>query len=181
MQCKGCGNLIPAGRLKAFPATVHCVECSQVEAVGCVDIVYHKTGNTIQVMPKEQADMVNRAAKRSGFGSLAAMRGGSGGGPTGKYVHNVPLIRKSTEEDFELVGQEMMGWIEAGDRRRAAKCIDQAKESRLIGPAQVRQLRTILEQMMPSPVEMAEQERVELVSEETLWAFNNWRNCKTKR
>lgn len=181
MQCKGCGNLIPAGRIKAFPATVHCVECSQVEAVGCVDIVYHKTGNTIQVMPKEQADMVNRAAKRSGFGSLAAMRGGSGGGPTGKYVHSVPLIRKSTEEDFELVGQEMMGWIEARDRRRAAKCIDQAKESRLIGPAQVRQLRTILEQMMPSPVEMAKPQVTAQVSEETLWAFNNWRNCKTKR
>lgn len=181
MQCKGCGDTIPAGRLKAFPVTVHCVACSQVKAVGCVDIVYHKTGNTIQVMPKEQADAVNRSAKRSGFGSLAAMRGGSGEGPTGKYVHGVPLIRKSTEEDFELVGQEMMSWIEAGDRKRAEAIIDQAKESRLIGPAHVRQLRTILEQMIPSQVEMTEPERVELVNEETLWAFNNWRNCKTKR
>jgi len=181
MRCKSCRTTIPAQRLKALPGTLHCASCSSEEPVGCVDIVYHKTGNTIQIMPREQAQVINKSARRSGFGSLASMRGGGGSEKAGAYVHQVPLIRQATREDFELVGQEMMGWIEAGDRRRAAKCIDQAKESRLIGPAQVRQLRTILEQMMPSPVEMAKPQVTAQVSEETLWAFNNWRNCKTKR
>jgi len=150
--------------------------------VGCVDIVYHKTGNTIQVMPKEQADAVNKAAKRSGFGTLTSMKGGSGGGEKkGRYEHQVPFIRRSTQEDFELVGQKMMTWIEAGDRKRAEVTIGRAKESRLIGPAHVRQLQTILEQMMPSPVEMTEPERVDLISEETFWSFNNWHNCKIRR
>jgi len=180
MQCKSCRTTIPVERLKALPNTLHCANCSPVEAVGCVDIVYHKTGNTIQIMPREQAQAINKSAKRSGFGSLAAMRGGGGGEKIGAYVHHVPLIRQSTKEDFDQVGHRVMHHIEAGQRDRAVTEVQEAKLSRLITPPQVRQLMAIIDQFMPIQVQPSEVEPVQ-ASEEVLWAFNNWRNCKTKR
>ena len=53
MNCTKCKNQINSQRIKALPDTKVCVDCSTTEQVGCVDITYHKTGNTIQVMDKE--------------------------------------------------------------------------------------------------------------------------------
>jgi hypothetical protein len=182
IKCKICREPIPEGRLKALPNTVHCSGCSREEAVGCVDIVYHKTGNTIQVMPKEQADAVNKAAKRSGFGTLTSMKGGSGGGEKrGRYEHQVPFIRRSTQEDFELCGSRMMAWVDLGNKKRALADIEDSLRSRLISPAQARQLRALLDQMMPEPVESRPDVREGVLDQETQWAFKNWKNCKTIR
>jgi len=62
MKCTQCSNPIPKQRLKALPHTKVCVECSTEDAKGAVDIVYHKTGNTIQIMDKESADAINKAS-----------------------------------------------------------------------------------------------------------------------
>ena len=53
LKCISCKTEINPLRLKALPNTKVCVKCSTTEQVGCVDITYHKTGNTIQVMDKE--------------------------------------------------------------------------------------------------------------------------------
>lgn len=182
MKCKTCKKPIPEGRLRALPNTTHCSECSQEEAVGCVDIVYHKTGNTIQVMPKEQADAINKVAKRSTFGTLASMKGSSGGGERkGRYEHQVPIIRQSTHDDFELVGRKVMEHVELGDRKAAEAEIEESLRSRLISPAQSRRLREMLEQLMPRPVESVQLERNECVDDEVEWAFRNWKNGKVYR
>jgi hypothetical protein len=70
MKCK-CEVEIPAARI-ALGYRV-CVECSQEQAVSCVDIIYHKTGNTIQQCSKEQADAIRKASRRSGFGAAAGI------------------------------------------------------------------------------------------------------------
>ena len=105
MDCCKCKEKIDDRRLKALPQTKVCVNCSTTEAVGCVDITYHKTGNTIQIMDKESADKINKLAKRSGFGIMAGMKGGSGGGSSklsslGKTSANVFawLQKKTTKE-----------------------------------------------------------------------------------
>ncbi len=149
MLCKSCRTTIPAQRLKALPGTLHCANCSPVEAVGCVDIVYHKTGNTIQIMPKEQAQAINKSARRSGFGSLASMRGGGGSEKTGAYVHQVPLIRQATREDFNLAGERMMHFVELGMREKALCEIVESHKSRLITSAHARQLKSIVDQFFP--------------------------------
>ena len=64
MKCIKCSNSISQQRLKVLPSTKVCVNCSTVEAVGCVDICYHKTGNTIQVMDKESAAKINKLSQR---------------------------------------------------------------------------------------------------------------------
>jgi hypothetical protein len=149
MRCKSCRATIPAQRLKALPGTLHCANCSPVEPVGCVDIVYHKTGNTIQIMPKEQAQAINKSARRSGFGSLASMRGSGGSEKTGAYVHQVPLTRQATREDFNLAGERMMHFVELGMREKALGEITESHKSRLITPAQARQLKSIVDQFLP--------------------------------
>jgi len=50
MDCIKCKEKIDDRRLKALPQTKVCVNCSTTEAVGCVDITYHKTGNTIHYL-----------------------------------------------------------------------------------------------------------------------------------
>ena len=58
MNCKNCKKEIPQGRVDLGYKV--CVDCSDVERYGCVDIVYHKTGNTIQIMPQEDAAKINK-------------------------------------------------------------------------------------------------------------------------
>jgi len=65
-KCK-CKNIIPPQRI-ALGYTV-CVNCSSTEAYGCVNITYHKTGNTIQVLPKAQAARIRKLSARRGYGT----------------------------------------------------------------------------------------------------------------
>jgi len=65
-KCK-CKNIIPPQRLAL--GYTSCVECSTVEAYGCVNITYHKTGNTIQIMSQSQAKRVRKLGARRGYGT----------------------------------------------------------------------------------------------------------------
>ena len=65
-KCK-CNKIIPQGRLNLGYKT--CVNCSSTEAYGCVNITYHKTGNTIQIMPKTQAARIRKLSARRGYGT----------------------------------------------------------------------------------------------------------------
>ncbi len=66
MKCK-CKNIIPLPRLELGYTT--CVGCSTTEAYGCVQINYHKTGNTIQIMPESQARVIRKLGARRGYGT----------------------------------------------------------------------------------------------------------------
>ena len=66
MKCK-CKRNIPQARVDLGYKT--CVTCSTVEPYGCVSITYHKTGNTIQIMPKEQAKRIRKLGARRGYGT----------------------------------------------------------------------------------------------------------------
>lgn len=179
MKCIQCSNPIPKQRLKALPHTKVCVECSTEDAKGAVDIVYHKTGNTIQIMDKESADAINKAARRTGFGSLRAMRGGSGGS-TGKVelgAHGT-IPRMPTQEDFERVGKRMMDMLDWNSRAEIIQFLEDKVNARTISGAHCRKLVTILDQFKPEekvtnvPVEEV------TVSEDIQHVFRNWKNSK---
>ena len=70
-----CNHNIPQARLD-LGYTV-CVECSTEEKLGCIDTINHKTGNTVQVMSREDADKASKLTKRAGFGILRYMANGS--------------------------------------------------------------------------------------------------------
>jgi hypothetical protein len=67
MNCKNCGCGLPTKRIEL--GFKQCVDCSTVETYGTVDIVYHKTGNTVQHVDKETANQINKLSRRTGFGS----------------------------------------------------------------------------------------------------------------
>lgn len=66
-KCK-CKNIIPQQRLAL--GYTSCVDCSTVEPYGCVALTYHKTGNTIQIMPKAQAKRIRKLTERRGYGTM---------------------------------------------------------------------------------------------------------------
>jgi hypothetical protein len=62
-----CGNAIHPVRIKYNYNT--CVSCSNTESYGCVPITNHKTGNSIQIMSKSQAEVIRKSSMRKGYGT----------------------------------------------------------------------------------------------------------------
>lgn len=109
MNCK-CGNSIPEKR--AQYGYRECVNCSTVEAHGCIDIIYHKTGNTIQITDKQTAERMRQLSRRSGFGALRGM--GAGKTETIKTTIKKGVAPRMTRmytlnpETFNEIGKEAL-------------------------------------------------------------------------
>jgi hypothetical protein len=182
MNCIKCNSEIAAQRIKILPNTKTCTICSDEEAFGAVNIVYHKTGNTIQIMDKHSADSINKSARRSGFGSLRAMKGGSGGSDVkAKLGTTVFIPRKPTQEDFESTGKKMMDFIDWKDREEVIEFLDDELSNRNISTAHYRKLVNILDQLKPKEKVIIIPEMDVPVSDDVNWAFNNWKNSKLHR
>ena len=179
MNCRKCNDKLPQVRVDL--GYKDCVSCSTVEAVSCVDITYHKTGNTIQVMDKETADKVNKLAQRSGYGIMRGLRSGATPKSTTKIIGNSGRsMRMPTQEDFQQAGKQAMYLSENKDKQSALKYIDNALESRMISGSHRRQLREILDTFSPDPVvEYNVKETV--IDQEIEFAFRNWKNSKVYR
>jgi hypothetical protein len=180
MNCTKCKDKINARRLKALPQTKVCVNCSTAEAVSCVDVIYHKTGNTIQIMDKESADKINKLAKRSGFGIMAGMKGGSGGATKTTSLGNVAVWRVPTEEDYQRALKRVGELIDLENREKCLKYAQQQYDSKLINSKHLFNLRTIIDTLLPLP-KKKELVRDETLDEEVTHAFRNWKNSKIYR
>ena len=180
MNCIKCKEDIDTRRLKALPKTKVCVNCSTAEAVSCVDVIYHKTGNTIQIMDKESADKINKLAKRSGFGIMAGMKGGSGGATKTTSLGNVAVWRVPTEEDYQRALKRVGELIDLENREKCLKYAQQQYDSKLINSKHLFNLRTIIDTLLPLP-KKKEVVRDEILDEEVTHAFRNWKNSKIYR
>jgi hypothetical protein len=117
-----CNHNIPQARLDLGYKV--CVECSTEEKLGCIDTIHHKTGNTIQVMSREDAEKANKLTKRAGFGILRSMANGSSQrkanmitGCSTTYVGNDVM--------FEQIGKTYMDYLEV-DEEIAQRYLDRA-------------------------------------------------------
>jgi len=181
MNCIHCKTEIPNQRLQALPNTKTCTECSTIEQVGCVDICYHKTGNTIQVMDKESAAKINKLSQRAGYGIMRGLRGGSTPKSTTKIAGNSGrVMRMPTRQDFENAGKRVMDILELKDKDSAIKYIDEVLESRMISGSHHRQLKEIVNTFSPDPV-VEYSVKEEVINEEIQFAFRNWKNSKIYR
>ena len=180
MKCVSCKSDISVQRLELLPETKFCVSCSEEESVGCVDIIYHKTGNTIQIMPKSKADFINQSARRNGFKS--SLSGSSGKSKTknsdSTFNYNQ---RVYSDKDLEIVFKKIFKMIDLKyQRSKIDKEIVEYLNSRLISSLQFRRINDILNIIYPSIVKNRE-ESVELdeeVDSEILKVFRNWKNSK---
>tara|TARA_Y100000816_G_C25816525_1_gene427294 strand:+ start:112 stop:651 length:540 start_codon:yes stop_codon:yes gene_type:complete len=179
MICKKCNETIPQGRVDLGYKV--CVKCSEVEKYGCVDVVNHKTGNTIEVLSRKDADQASKLTRRTGFGTLRSLRAGKapkekvelGGSPCSKAFIG-------TKESFEKVGEECMMWIELKDYDRVKKTLKKAKKNWVISDLQYHRLWRIMKEFMPKE-EKPKKVKEKPVSEEITHAFRNWKNSKIYR
>lgn len=180
MNCFKCGSLIHPKRLELLPDTKTCTSCSDIEKKGCVDVVYHKTGNTIQIMDAESAERINKASERVGFGSMKSMRGGSNDGKTKVQIGQKGYIpRKPSNEDYERVGNRMMEMLEFHGRERILQMINDEFESRIINGTQKRKLIELLNQFKPDKPTKKYNKKTVQMDQDIEWVFRNWKNSKT--
>jgi hypothetical protein len=178
MTCSECQEVIPKGRLKILPETKVCVDCSTAEAVSCVDVVYHKTGNTIQIMDKQSADKINKLAKRSGFGIMSGMKGSSGGGTDYKNIGKVSIWRVPTEDDYQSALKRIGEFIDLEDRDKALRFVQNQYDSKLINAKHTFNLNTIIKTLLPLPIKEEVFVEDEKVDDEITHTFRNWKNSK---
>jgi len=98
-----CTHNIPKQRLALGYTT--CVECSTEEKLGCIDTINHKTGNTIQVMSRRDADQASKLTKRAGFGTLRAITKGSSQRKTKYQYDGCSTSYVGNDDLFEYVGK----------------------------------------------------------------------------
>jgi hypothetical protein len=188
--CK-CGQEIPTKRVELGYNV--CVNCSKVEVYGCVDVVYHKTGNTIEIMPKEAVEQYNKLARRSGFGIMSGLRSGKASEMPKTPISNKPVGRDpfiTSKKNFENTGEKAMLKMESHGLDKALeylyKCVSDFEISKPEGEKIARVLKEtskIIESSKPqkkkstkyNPYGKEEPKIEKNVSEETVWAFKNWK------
>lgn len=65
--CK-CGDELHPVRIKYGYNS--CVSCSNVERYGCAPVINHKTGNSIQILSREDAIKIAKLTRRKGYGTM---------------------------------------------------------------------------------------------------------------
>jgi hypothetical protein len=75
MNCKFCGDAIPAGRLAVLPYTTTCVKCSDVKRVAAYQHIHGKTGHVWVVADADTAARIEKIQHRRGQSPGAGMRG----------------------------------------------------------------------------------------------------------
>jgi hypothetical protein len=155
MKCR-CGSEIPERRVNL--GYTECVNCSKVEQVGCIDIVYHKTGNTIQITDKETAEKMRQLSRRTGFGTLRGMKPGPKSdtyNPKGK-IRGSNLMARAVFPDpkrFEEAGAVAWDILEREGFDAAMKWLQKKIDELWLTPVQVGKIRAILSVMQPKEPE----------------------------
>ena len=121
-----------------------CVTCSTTDSYGFVNIVNHKTGNTVQTMPKEQAEAINKIGERKRFGTVL-----KGGSKSDSYnpkhtKHKVSMVVIGSEKLFEKVGEEALYLLETKGFDTASLYVDKEVKDYVISGSQAFQLRQIM-------------------------------------
>ena len=89
-----------------------CVECSTEEKLGCIDTINHKTGNSIQVMSRAEADQAIKLTKRAGFGTLRAITKGSSQRKTKYQYDGCSTSQVGSQELYEHVGKTYIDYLD---------------------------------------------------------------------
>lgn len=142
MNCTKCNSLIPSKRASLGFKT--CVDCSDVEGYGFVNIINHKTGNTIQPLPKEQAAAINKIGDRKRFGTI--LKGGSKSttyNPKNlKYGCSTAFV--GSEASFNEIGEVAVKMLDTKGYEAASLYIEQQAQNLYISGSQSFKLKQII-------------------------------------
>ena len=135
-----CNHNIPQARLD-LGYTV-CVDCSTEEKLGCIDTIHHKTGNTIQVMSREDADKASKLTRRAGFGILRSMSGGSTSQRKAKIINGCSTTYVGNDVMFEQVGKTYIDFLDV-DKEIAERYLDRALNNLEISQLQYNKIKLV--------------------------------------
>ena len=135
-----CNHNIPQARLDLGYKV--CVECSTEEKLGCIDTINHKTGNTVQVMSREDADKASKLTKRAGFGILRSMSGGSSQRKTKYKYDGCSTTYVGNNVMFEQIGKTYIDYLEV-DKEIAERYLDRALNNLDISQLQYNKIKLI--------------------------------------
>ena len=135
-----CNHNIPQARLDLGYKV--CVECSTEEKLGCIDTINHKTGNTVQVMSREDADKASKLTKRAGFGILRSMSGGSSQRKTKYKYDGCSTTYVGNDVMFEQIGKTYMDYLEV-DEEIAQRYLDRALQRLAISQLQYNKIKLV--------------------------------------
>ena len=135
-----CTHNIPKQRLALGYTT--CVECSTEEKLGCIDTINHKTGNTIQVMSRHDADQASKLTKRAGFGTLRAITKGSSQRKTKYQYDGCSTSYVGNDNLFEHVGKTYIDYLDV-DKNIAERYLDRALNNFEISQLQYNKIKQI--------------------------------------
>ena len=135
-----CNHNIPQARLD-LGYTV-CVECSTEEKLGCIDTINHKTGNTVQVMSREDADKASKLTKRAGFGILRSMSGGSSQRKAKYKYYGCSTTYVGNDVMFEQIGKTYIDYLDV-DEEIAERYLDRALNNLEISQLQYNKIKLL--------------------------------------
>lgn len=130
MKCK-CKNTIPTARVALGYTT--CVECSTVERYGCIDTINHKTGNSIQVMSRSDADKASKLLQRAGYSTLRALSGKSVTKKR-KIGKGCRLTNVGSQQLYEQIGKNYLDYADVDvdlANRYLLRCLNNYEISQL--------------------------------------------------
>ena len=135
-----CTHNIPKQRLALGYTT--CVECSTEEKLGCIDTINHKTGNSIQVMSRAEADQAIKLTKRAGFGTLRAITKGSSQRKTKYQYDGCSTSYVGNDDLFEHIGKTYIDYLDV-DKNIAERYLDRALNNFEISQLQYNKIKQI--------------------------------------
>ena len=135
-----CNHNIPQARLDLGYKV--CVNCSTEEKLGCIDTIHHKTGNTIQVMSREDADKASKLTRRAGFGILRSMAGGSTSQRKPKIINGCSTTYVGNDVMFEQVGKTYIDFLDV-DKEIAERYLDRALNNLEISQLQYNKIKLV--------------------------------------
>jgi len=156
MICK-CGIKIHPKRIEMGYRV--CVDCSTESAWSAVQVVYHKTGNTIEVVKDpEVAALATAMSQRTGFG---VMKGLTGNHRKTRLAANTPkrkeiqqsvvsdkiISRKPIQTDWYAVGEEAVSVLETAGIESALAYLEKALEEKRIIRFDMKRLVPIIEEL----------------------------------
>lgn len=141
-HCKKCGDTIPHKRTQL--GYTDCISCSNVEPYGSVNIINHKTGNTVQPMPLSQARAINKIGDRKRFGTVL-----KGGSKNNNYnpkntKHQVPTAFVGNEASYNMVGEKATTIYDENGYEAALHYIDSVINTLVISKSQGFKIKKVL-------------------------------------
>ena len=135
-----CNHNIPQARLDL--GYTECVDCSTVQKLGCIDTINHKTGNSIQVMSREDADKASKLTQRAGFGILRSMAGGSSQRKAKYKYDGCSTTYVGNDTMFEQIGKTYFDYLDV-DKEIAERYLDRALNNLEISQLQYNKIKLI--------------------------------------